>query len=49
MSPWEMIEAVHGLQVVVEFVVGINNELRDGKVAKDVAQTTAQGDDRPGV
>ena len=41
-----MLEAVHGLQVAVKFVVGVNNELRNGKVAEDVAQTTAQSDDR---
>ena len=41
-----MLEAVHGLQVAVKFVVGINNELRNGEVTEDIAQTAAQGDDR---
>ena len=41
-----MLEAVHGLQVAVKFVVGVNNELGNGKITKDVAQTTAQSDDR---
>ena len=41
-----MLEAVHGLQVAVKFVVGINNELRNGEVTEDIAQTAAQRDDR---
>lgn len=43
MCPRKMFKAVHRLQVVVEFVVGINEELRNGKFAEDVAQTAAQG------
>ena len=49
MSPWKMIEAVHGLQVVVEFVMGVNDELRNREFAKDIAQTAAQGNDRLGA
>ena len=48
-SPWEMLEAVHGLEVTVEFVVGVDDELGDGEVTKDIAQTTAQSDDRLGA
>ena len=44
-----MLKAVHGLQVVVEFIVGVDDELGDGEVAKDIAQTTAQSDDRLGA
>ena len=44
-----MLEAVHGLEIAVKFVVGVNNELGNGKVAKDIAQTTAQSDDRLGT
>ena len=44
-----MLEAVHGLQVAVKFVVGVNNELGYGKVAKDIAQTAAQSNDRLGA
>ena len=44
-----MLKAVHGLEVTVKFVVGVDDELRDLEVAEDVAQTTAQSDDRLGV
>ena len=48
-DPWEEFETVHGLEVTVKFVVGVDDELRDLEVAEDVAQTTAQSDDRLGV
>lgn len=44
-----MLKTVHGLQVAVKFVVGVDNELGNGKFAEDIAQTAAQGDDRLGA
>ena len=38
-----MLEGIHGLEVAVPIVVGVDDELRDRKFAEDVAQATAKG------